>query len=78
MFCLVFKNTAASVLSFCVLDVMEAAEKSQAQHRLEKQRCEEMELRVHKIEEELEELKSDNERLEPVSMLTVIVILLMF
>lgn len=57
---------------------MEAAEKSQAQHRLEKQRCEEMELRVHKIEGELEELKSDNERLEPVSMLTVIVILLMF
>lgn len=57
---------------------MEAAEKSQAQHRLEKQRCEEMECRVHKIEGELKELKSDNERLEPVSMPTVVVILLMF
>lgn len=57
---------------------MEAAEKSQAQHRLEKQRCKEMEFRVHKIEEELEELKSDNERLEPVSMFTVTVTLLMF
>lgn len=63
------------MLSFYVLDVMEAAEKSEAQHRLEKQRCEEMQIRIHKIEEELEELKSDNKRLEPVSMLTVIAIL---
>lgn len=56
---------------------MEAAEKSHTQHGLKKQRCEET-FRVHKIEEELEELKFDNERLEPVSMLTVTVTLLMF
>lgn len=73
-----FEKTLQYQCFFCVSDVMEAAEKSQAQHRLEKQRCEEMDFRVHKIEEELEELKSDNKRLEPVSMFTVTVTLLMF
>lgn len=36
---------------------------SKAQHRLDKQRCEELESRVHKMQEELEKLQTDRERL---------------
>uniref|UniRef100_A0A8C3A6V8 peptidylprolyl isomerase n=1 Tax=Cyclopterus lumpus TaxID=8103 RepID=A0A8C3A6V8_CYCLU len=49
----------------------EAAERTQAQYRSEKQRRKEMELRGNNMEEEVQDLKADKESLERVSMLHV-------
>ncbi|TKS78016.1 FK506-binding protein 15 [Collichthys lucidus] len=45
-------------------ELKEAAERTQAQYRSEKQRRKEMELKVNNMEEELQDLKTDKERLE--------------
>ncbi|XP_068559313.1 FK506-binding protein 15 isoform X2 [Cebidichthys violaceus] len=45
-------------------ELKEAAERTQAQYRSEKQRRKEMELRVNNMEEELQDLKTDKESLE--------------
>lgn len=59
----------------CISEVKEAAEKSQAQYRSEKQRCKEMDQRVSNMEEELQDLKTDKESLTRVSMLNLFVLL---
>lgn len=58
-----------------VSEVKEAAERAQAQYRSEKQRRKEMELRVNNVEEELQDLNTDKESLERVSMLHLFVLL---
>lgn len=58
-----FHWTLEYVLLSRVLEAVGAAELSKAQHRLEKQRCEELECRVHKMQEELQKLQTDKERL---------------
>ena len=57
----------------CVPELKQAAETAQAQYRSEKQRRKEMELRVNNMEEELQDLKTDKESLERVSILHVFV-----
>ncbi|CAN9512734.1 unnamed protein product [Ophioblennius macclurei] len=47
-----------------VEELKEVAERTQTQHRSEKQRRKEMELRVSSVEEELQDLKADKESLE--------------
>lgn len=63
------------MLCLHVSEVKEAAERAQAQYRSEKQRRKEMELRVNNVEEELQDLKTDKESLERVSMLHLFVLL---
>ena len=57
------------MLCVCVPELKEAAERTQAQYRSEKQRRKEMELRVGNMEEEVQDLKTDKESLERVSVL---------
>ncbi|KAM4577290.1 FK506-binding protein 15 isoform 2-T2 [Odontesthes bonariensis] len=45
-------------------EVQEAAERAQTQYRSERQRRKEMELKINSLEEELQDLKTDNESLE--------------
>lgn len=59
------------MLCLCVSELKEAAERTQAQYRSEKQRRKEMELRDNNMEEELQDLKTDKERLERVRNITV-------
>lgn len=51
----------------CVSELKEEAERVQTQHRSEKQRRKETELKVNTMEEELQDLKTDKESLERVS-----------
>uniref|UniRef100_A0A7N6BEI3 peptidylprolyl isomerase n=1 Tax=Anabas testudineus TaxID=64144 RepID=A0A7N6BEI3_ANATE len=48
----------------CVPELKEAAESTQAQYRIEKQRRKDLELRINNMEEELQDLKTDKEGLE--------------
>lgn len=50
----------------CVLEAVGAAESLKAEHLLEKQRCEEMESRLHMMQEEVKKLQSDKDRLKQV------------
>lgn len=65
-------DTLEYVLFLCQSEAVGAAELSKAQHRLEKQRCEELESRVHNMEEELKKLQTDKERLEEVGRLCAV------
>uniref|UniRef100_A0A3Q4B3S1 peptidylprolyl isomerase n=1 Tax=Mola mola TaxID=94237 RepID=A0A3Q4B3S1_MOLML len=56
-------NQRIACLETQLEEVKEAAEKSQAQYRSEKQRCKEMDQRVSNMEEELQDLKTDKESL---------------
>lgn len=53
----------------CVLELKEAAESTKAQHRSEKQRRKQVELRLNSLEEELQDLKTEKEGLERVRRL---------
>ncbi|XP_068617088.1 FK506-binding protein 15 [Brachionichthys hirsutus] len=58
------QSQSLSVLETQLDEVKEAAERAQSQYRLEKQRRKDMELRVNNMEEELQDMKTDRERLE--------------
>lgn len=67
-----FHQTLKSVLLLCVLEAVGAAELLKAEHLREKQRCEEMESRMQKVQEEAKKLYSDKERLKQVDRLWII------
>lgn len=52
-----------------VPELKEEAERHQAQYRSEKQKRKELELRVSNLEEELQDLRTDKDSLEKVSLL---------
>lgn len=54
------------MLLVCASEAVGAAESLKAERLLEKQRCQEMESRVHEMEEEVTKLRSDKERLKQV------------
>ncbi|KAK6312974.1 hypothetical protein J4Q44_G00163210 [Coregonus suidteri] len=56
--------THISSLETQLEELKETSERGQAQYRTEKQKRKEMELRVHNMEEELQDLKTDKESLE--------------
>lgn len=64
-----------TVLCLCISELKEEVERVQAQYRTEKQKRKEMELRVNNMEEEVQDLKTDKESLERVSMLYHFVLL---
>jgi hypothetical protein len=55
------------VVCVCV-ELKETAERGQAQYRTEKQKLKGMALRVNNMEEELQDLKTDKDSMERVSM----------
>lgn len=50
----------------CVSELKETAEATQTQHRSEKQRRKQMQLRLSSLEEELQDLKTEKESLDRV------------
>lgn len=64
-----------TVLCLCISELKEEVERVQAQYRTEKQKRKEMELRVNNMEEEVQDLKTDKESLERVSMLHNVVLM---
>ncbi|XP_068167422.1 FK506-binding protein 15 isoform X2 [Antennarius striatus] len=57
-------SQSVSALESQLEEVKGAAERTQSQYRLEKQRRKDVELRVSAVEEELQDLKTDKDRLE--------------
>lgn len=51
-----------------ISEIKELAERAQAQHRAEKQKRKEVELKLSNLDEELQDLKSEKESLERVSV----------
>lgn len=63
-FCLCARVTSCHHV--CVSELKESAEATQTQHRSEKQRRKQMQLKLSSLEEELQDLKTEKESLDRV------------